>query len=817
MCYNASQMQRRRSERIPLNLPTKILLGGKPYDGTLINVSEDGVGSSVTSVVEAQEEFIPVNNIQLHFQDPSGKPIDLLCELAWFSRSEDDVRKITIGMKILNPPLMYKVFIKTLYDANLKQKSKEQLITALLDARRKISDLETKAAEPRQEVQGALKCDDAYHSLVESTEDSIYIVDRECRYQFVNQMHLSRLGLASGECIGRPYANFHSSWEADELAGKVSEVFETAASLRYEQESSKDGKYYLRTLSPIMDADNSIKAVTIISKNITDRKLAEELLINSQHELEEQVRERTSALDELNENLKREITERRQTEDALLKSSEEWRITFDSTKDMIIVVDVAFRVIRVNRATAAFLNKPYTEIIGSSVFELFPDMDIEPDGHPLKRMKRSRRHIESEIYFRDKDIWVLASADPVEGEIGHMTGAVHIIRDITEQKNLHLQLLQAQKMESIGRLAGGVAHDFNNLLSAIIGYTELTLLKLPPESPLKDHLLTVKEAGEKAAELTHRLLAFSRKQVLQMQPVNLKTNLESMVKMMSRMVREDISLELHSEASLATIMADPVQIEQIIMNLIVNARDSMPDGGKLIIETANAYLDDDFIIRHENVMPGAYVLLSVSDTGIGMSKKVQERIFEPFFTTKGIGEGTGLGLATVYGIVKQHNGYIYVYSEVGKGTTFKIYLPVSGEKKAEQQDSEQEAMIGGKETIIVVDDDPSIRKLIKDILDPLGYRLLIAEDGDEALNMARTEGPVDALLTDVIMPNMNGRQLADIFLRDYPDVKVVFMSGYTDETITQQGVLNAGDRLIQKPLSPAKLTGRLREILDQAQ
>ncbi len=807
-------MQRRRSERIPLNLPAKILLGGKPYEGTLVNVSEDGIGSSVTSVVEAQEEFIPVNNIQLHFQDTSGKIMDLNCELAWFSRSDDDSRMITIGMRILNPPLMYKVFIKTLYDANLKEKPKEQLIAALLDARRKISDLESKAAEPRQEVPGTLKREDAYHSLVESTEDSIYIVDRECRYQFMNQMHLSRLGLASGQYLGRPYGDFHSSWEADELLGKVNEVFETGASLRYEQESSKDGKYYLRTLSPIMGADNSIKAVTIISKNITDRKLAEELLINSQHELEKQVRERTSALDELNENLKREITERRQTEDALLKSSDEWRITFDSTKDLIMMVDEAFRVIRLNRATAVFLDRPYTEIIGSTVFDLFTDMDIQQDDHPLKKMKRSKRHIESEIYFKGKDIWVLASADPIMDSNGHMTGAVHLIRDITEQKSLHLQLLQAQKMESIGRLAGGVAHDFNNLLSAIIGYTELTLLKLPPYSPLRDHLLTVKEAGEKAAELTHRLLAFSRKQVLQMQPVNLKTSLESMVKMMSRMVREDISLELHADSSITTIMADPVQIEQIVMNLIVNARDSMPDGGKLIIEAANAHLDDDFIIRHENVERGDYVRLSVSDTGIGMSKKVQERIFEPFFTTKGIGEGTGLGLATVYGIVKQHNGYIYVYSEVGKGTTFKIYLPVSGEKKDEQLEKEQEVMIGGSETIIVVDDDPSIRRLIKDILQPLGYCLFIAEDGDEALNIARREGTVDALLTDVIMPNMNGRQLADIFLRDFPSVRIIFMSGYTDETITQQGVLKSGDILIQKPLSPAKLASRLRTILD---
>jgi len=808
-------MQRRREERIPLNLPTKIILGGKPYDGVIVNVSEDGIGSSVTSVVEAHEEFIPVNNIQLYFQNHSGKAINLACELAWFSRSEDDSLRITIGMKIINPPLTYKVFIKSLYDANLKEKSKERLIADLLEARRKIADMETNATTEKLTDRSHVNREDAYHSMVESTEDSIYIVDRECRYQFMNQRHLSRLDLSSGEYLDRPYRDFHSEEESDEFIRHVGEVFNTGASLCYEQKNSEDGKYFLRSLSPRWGSDNSIKAVTVISKNITDRKLAEELLMNSNQELEKQVSDRTSALVALNKNLNQEVAERRQTEDALKKSSEEWRITFDSTKDMMLMLDEAFRVIRANRATSTFLDKPYSEIIGRSVFELFPNAEIQPDQHPLKKMEGSKKHEESEIYFKDKDIWVLASADPIVNESGHMTGAVHIIRDITEQKNLHMQLLQSQKMESIGRLAGGVAHDFNNLLSAIIGYTELTLLKLPPESPLKDHLLTVKEAGERAAELTHRLLAFSRKQVLQMQAVNLNTRLESMVKMMSRMVREDISLELHTDASISAIMADPVQIEQVVMNLIVNARDAMPNGGKLIIETSNAHLDDDFIIRHENVKRGAYVLLSVSDTGIVMSKKVQERIFEPFFTTKGIGEGTGLGLATVYGIVKQHNGYIYLYSEVGKGTTFKIYLPVSGENTAVQQEKEQGCMTGGKETIIVVDDDPSIRKLIKDILQPMGYRLFIAENGDEALKIVRREGPVDVLLTDIIMPNMNGRQLADIFLRDYPDVKIIFMSGYTDETITRQGVLTAGDILIEKPLSPAKLTSRLRAILDR--
>jgi signal transduction histidine kinase len=294
-------------------------------------------------------------------------------------------------------------------------------------------------------------------------------------------------------------------------------------------------------------------------------------------------------------------------------------------------------------------------------------------------------------------------------------------------------------MESIGRLAGGIAHDFNNLLSSIIGYTELILLKLPADSPFKDYLLTVKEAGDKAALLTHRLLAFSRKQVLQMKVVNINTAVENMVNMIGRMIREDIVLEVHTEPSIHSVMADPVQLEQVLMNLILNARDAMPNGGKLIIETADFLVDHDFIIRHENVKPGPYVMLTVSDTGIGMSKQIQGKLFEPFFTTKPMGEGTGLGLATVYGVVKQHNGHIYVYSEAGKGTTFKIFLPACNEGEVMTTQKEALALVGGRETLLVVDDDPSIRKLMNDILLPLGYRLLFASDGEEAMKLAKRQ------------------------------------------------------------------------------
>jgi CheY-like chemotaxis protein len=325
----------------------------------------------------------------------------------------------------------------------------------------------------------------------------------------------------------------------------------------------------------------------------------------------------------------------------------------------------------------------------------------------------------------------------------------------------------------------------------------------------------VKDSGEKAATLTRRLLAFSRKQVLQMQSVNLNKSIEGITQMMKRLIREDIILELHLDPALQPVMADPLQLEQIFMNLIINARDAMPQGGRLIIETGNTYLDSSFAIRHENVKTGPYVLLSVSDTGIGMNKQVQGKIFEPFFTTKPVGEGTGLGLSTVYGIVAQHNGYIYIYSEPGKGTTIKIYLPVSSGQSSGEGLSSPQLPAHGKETILVVDDDPSIRRLLKDILLPLGYRLIVAHDGEEALKLAeQADPPVDLLLTDVIMPNMNGRQLAGIFHSQHPGVKVIFMSGYTYETIAQQGVVESADVLIQKPISSHILAKVIRTALD---
>ncbi len=512
----------------------------------------------------------------------------------------------------------------------------------------------------------------------------------------------------------------------------------------------------------------------------------------------------------------RDITERKQMEEALKKASGDWRITFDSTEDMMLMLDNNFNIIKVNQATTHFLERPFADILGKNYFDLFVDMDVSLNMHPLEKMKQSKKHEESEIYFFNKDMWVLVSADPIINDKGDVIGSVHIIRDITEQKEIHTQLLQVQKMDSIGRLAGGVAHDFNNLLSSIIGFTELELLKIPDNSPSGENLRIVKEAADTASALTRQLLAFSRKQVLTMKPVNLNSIIENMAKMLGRVIREDVVLELHTDALIKTIMADVVQIEQILMNLTINARDAMPNGGTLIIETSNIELDSAYIMNHENINTGSYVLLSVTDTGIGMSRKIQKEIFEPFFTTKRKGQGTGLGLSTVYGIVKQHSGYIYVYSEVGKGTTFKVYLPVSNEDKQKSEKIVHEPLAHGTETVLVVDDDPQIRRLVQAVLKPLGYVVLEASCGKDALKLDDTyEKPIDVLLTDVIMPEMSGKEFADTFQARHPEAKVIFMSGYTDDVIAHHGILDSGVTLLEKPLSHSKLANKLREVLDK--
>jgi signal transduction histidine kinase/ActR/RegA family two-component response regulator len=394
---------------------------------------------------------------------------------------------------------------------------------------------------------------------------------------------------------------------------------------------------------------------------------------------------------------------------------------------------------------------------------------------------------------------------------------VSLQREVAERKRLETELVQAQKMEAIGRLAGGIAHDFNNLLTVILGYTGLILAQLDDDAPLRHEIQAIEIAGERAASLTHQLLAFSRQQVLQPKLLDVNTVVAGLSTMLRRLIGEDIELITLLGSDLGFVQADPSQIEQVVLNLALNARDAMPEGGKLTIETARVDFDDDYAGQYVGVKAGGYVLLAIGDTGHGMDAERQSRIFDPFFTTKDVGKGTGLGLAMVHGIVHQSGGHIWVSSEVGHGSRFTLYLPqASGHESIAQPRIARTAVPVGSETILLVEDDAGVRGLARRILCNYGYTVLEASDGMAALQVAQhCTGPIDLVITDVIMPGgLSGVRLVEQIVAQRPQVKVLYMSGYTDNVISHHGVLNSGQVFLQKPFTPETLARTVHEILD---
>src|SRR2546427_2286292 len=431
-----------------------------------------------------------------------------------------------------------------------------------------------------------------------------------------------------------------------------------------------------------------------------------------------------------------------------------------------------------------------------------------------------REYDEVEATWKRKDgllLTVQLSVRAVRNVASEVAYYETIVRDVTEQRRLQAQLMQAQKMEAVGRLAGGVAHDFNNLLTVIISYSDLLLEDLGRDDPKREDVAAVRKAAEGAAALTHQLLAFSRQQVLQPKVLDVNATVASTEKLLRRLIGEDIQLVAKLGSGLGSVKADPGQIEQVIMNLAVNARDAMPAGGQLTIETANVEMDEAYVRGHPLAQPGRYVMLAVSDTGTGMDEQTKAHIFEPFFTTRELGKGTGLGLATVYGIVKQSGGFIWLYSEPGHGTTFKIYLPrVDGAADALGPPVGTAEVPRGTETVLIVEDEEAVRALAKTALMRKGYRVLEAANGGEALLRCESErAPIHLLVTDVVMPGLGGADLARRLAPLRPDMRVLFISGYTDRAAARHGTMQPGAAYLEKPFSLDALARKVREVLDR--
>jgi two-component system cell cycle sensor histidine kinase/response regulator CckA len=527
-----------------------------------------------------------------------------------------------------------------------------------------------------------------------------------------------------------------------------------------------------------------------------------------------------------------DITERKHAEEALRESQQLLKKTFVSLRDAVFIIDAeTVQILDCNPAASEMFGYTRDEIVGQPTLFLHVDSEalqefrtymyasVEERGFlylPEFRMKRKN----GESFSTEHNV------APLEDDQGKRIGWVSVVRDITERKraekkmaDLQEQLRQAQRMEAVGQLAGGIAHDFNNLLTVIKGYSQLSLLDLKESNPLWGNIQEIQKATQRAADLTRQLLAFSRRQILDLKVLDLNALLKDLDKMLRRIIGEDIELVTLLAVDLGKAKIDPGQFEQMVLNLAVNARDAMPSGGKLTIETANAELDEEYAHIHIGVIPGHYVKLSISDTGTGMPQEVKDKAFEPFFTTKEIGRGTGLGLSTVYGIVKQSGGNIWVYSEPGCGTTFKIYLPrVEEELDTLSIRDETGELFKGQETVLLVEDEPSVRAMVYRLLCQQGYTVLEAANGEEALRVAREHGgdKIHLLLTDVVMPQMGGKELADQLKLLTPEIKILYTSGYTDNAIVHHGVLDPGTHFLQKPFSPKMLSRKVREVLDRS-
>ena len=504
----------------------------------------------------------------------------------------------------------------------------------------------------------------------------------------------------------------------------------------------------------------------------------------------------------------------------LVEREELFRLISENAMDMIAVVDLDWRRLYNSPAYQRILGFKDEELSGAPFFDLVHPDDRyvaeqavkEATGASQVRTVQYRmRHKDGSWHVIESGTSVIVSAhDKVEKY-------VIVNRDVSEQRQLEEKFRQAQKMEAVGRLSGGVAHDFNNLLGVIIGYAEFLQESLDPENTLRGSVDEILKAGKRAASLTRQLLAFSRQQVLDPKVVDLNVVVSDMDKMLRRLIGEDIELSTVLGAGLGRIKADQGQLEQVLMNLVVNARDAMPQGGKLLIETRNMVMDDAFVRRYPYpVQPGPYVCLTVSDSGIGMDAETKARAFEPFFTTQEKGKGTGLGLSTVYGVVKQSGGYIDIDSAPGAGTSFKIYLPRVNEDIKTEKLAGGAASFAGNETILLAEDESSLRTLTRNTLELCGYKVLEAKDGVEALEISdRHTGPIDLLLTDMVMPGMGGRALAQELIRRRPEIRLAYMSGYTGQAVGSQGPVDPGSVFLLKPFTRELLTRKIREALDR--
>ena len=663
--------------------------------------------------------------------------------------------------------------------------------------------------------------DNKFRALLEAAPDAVLIVDAGGTIVLVNQQTEKMFGYSRGELLGKPVemlvppqhrpahsvhrGNYNASPRV-RMMGSGMELF----GLR------KDGSEFPVeiSLSPAESAEGF--QVFSVIRDVTGRKRLEEELRRAKEALEQRVETRTNELMIANMALEVETEHRKRSQADL----ERLASIVESSEDAIIGKSLEGRILSWNPAAERMYGYTAAEAIGRHISMLAPADRNEEISEILEKLRRdeSVRHFETTRVTKDgRTLDVSLSIFPIRNAAGKPIAAATIARDISERRRMENQLRQTHKMEAIGRLAGGIAHDFNNLLGVILGDTELMLINRKLDAETHTRLQEVKEAGENAASLTRQLLAFSRQQLFETRVLDLNSALTGFESMLRRLLGAEFELTFSLAPDLGKIRADASQLLQVVLNLVVNARDAMKRGGRIRIETANAKLDESYASLHPGSFAGPHVMLSVSDNGPGMDGETLSHIFEPFFSTKKGAEASGLGLATVYGIVRQSNGSIWVYSEPGQGSIFKIYLPTVEERiSATQRTEVAEEFPRGTETVLLVEDSKLLRRITKEFLSQIGYTVIVAENGSEALDIAaKYDKKIDLLFTDLAMPGMNGHDLADKMLADRRDIKVLFTSGYAGSFSLELASAKGHAAFIEKPASWRDLATKVRTLLDQ--
>ncbi len=667
-----------------------------------------------------------------------------------------------------------------------------------------------------------------FSALLESAPDAMLIVDERGNILLANSQTEKLFGYRWEELVGQPVEMLMPPRFRDGHAQHRGHFF---AAPRLRPMGAGLDLYGLRrdgsefpveiSLNPIASEGGTL--ITSSIRDVSDRKRADQELRRAYAELDQRVLERTAELEKLTTALLTRIGMHEQTENELRQSEERFRLLVEGAKDYaIFMLNPEGRVVSWNAAAERIYGFTAEEAIGSSLSRFHPpeDQHAETPQYALEQAAATGR-FEEENWRTRKDgqrFWASTVTTALRDERGNLRGFSRITRDVTERRELEHRLRHAQKLEAIGRLAGGVAHEFNNSATAILGYSSLVIDQAQDNQQLRHYAEEIHKAGQRAASVTRQLLAFSRQQILQPTMLSLNEVVADIEKMLRGLIGEDIRLLTALDPYLGVVKADSGEMEQVIINLVLNARDAMPDGGVMHIETSNVEVDHVFAAENPDMAPGPHVRLRVTDTGIGLDKQTAAHIFEPFFTTKPVGQGTGLGLSTVYGTVKRSGGGILVFSEPGRGATFEIYLP-----RLEQALVKPAILFprrkpdGGSETILIVEDDSSLRWLTVQILTQFGYTVLEAGDGSQALALAEERaGNIDILLTDVVMPGCNGRQLARQVEQLYPQIKVLLMSGYTAEIVAQQDGKEIALAFLEKPLTPEELGLKVREVLGQS-